>query len=137
MKNNNIKNKSQKRIFKHKVEFWPMAPTDPWYNMLQTLEIRKKYWWQEIVTGTPSHGNELENNLVSLLGSFFMFWFRVYLTRLSYKRSFKPLFPDGTTTFTLVVLKVPYHYTDHSLLVLHKQSWNSEAFWIRRFEFSN
>ena len=105
--------------------------------MLQTLEIREKYWWQEIVTGTHSHGNELENNLVSLLGFFFMFWLRVYLTRLSYKRSFKPLFPEGATTFTLVVLKVPYHYTDRSLLVLHEQSWNSEAFRIRRFEFSN
>ena len=92
-----------------------------------------------MVSGAYSHGNELENNLVTVLGFVFvlMFWFRIYLRWLSYKRSFKPLFPEGATIFALVVLSVPFRYTDHSLSVLQEQSWNSAALGIRGFEFSN
>ena len=36
---------------------------------------------------------------------------------------------------TLVALRVPFDYTDHSLSVLHEQFWNSAALGIRRFEF--
>ena len=85
-----------------------------------------------------THANELENNLIFFDFFFFlMFWFRIYLRWLFYGSSFRSLFPEEATTAAVVVQRVPFHHTDHSLSVLHKQSWNSAVLEIHRFEFSN
>ena len=35
-----------KKVCVNKVAFFTLnSPTDPWYNMLQTLKIRRKYEW--------------------------------------------------------------------------------------------
>ena len=48
--------KCQESICKYKVAFFILwtHPTDPWCNMLKKLEIRRKYSWKEIVSGTHS-----------------------------------------------------------------------------------
>ena len=51
--------------------------------------------------------------------------------------SFKSLFPEGATTFRLVVLRIRFDYTDHSQSALQEQPWKSAAPAIYSFEFSN
>ena len=52
------KKKCQNSIWKNS-DFFRTRPTNLWYNMLQTLEIRRKYNWSEIVSGTHSLGQLL------------------------------------------------------------------------------